>query len=58
MTQIALEEHFVKEQDPEEIRLMALAIINSAYQLNDIIPNIELMFYRIFTSPIMTKDIR
>lgn len=22
------------------------------------IPNIELMFYRIFTSPIMTKDIR
>lgn len=37
---------------------MALAIINSAYQLNDMIPNIELMFYRIFTSPIMTKEIR
>jgi hypothetical protein len=31
MTQIALEEHFVKEKDPEEIRLMALSIINSAY---------------------------
>jgi hypothetical protein len=33
-------------------------MINSAYQLNHAIPNIELVFYKIFCSPITTKDIR
>jgi len=58
LTQIALEEHILKEQDPEEVRLLALALVNSAYQLNDLIPNIELVFYKIFCSPITTKEER
>ena len=33
-------------------------MINSAYEINDIIPNIELMFYKIFCSPITTKEVR
>ena len=33
-------------------------MINYAYELNDLIPNIELMFYNIFCSPLTTKDIR
>ena len=33
-------------------------MINSVYELNDIIPNIELIFFKMFTSPITTKAIR
>ena len=29
-------------------------MINSAYELNEIIPNIELVFFKMFTSPITT----
>jgi len=45
-------------EDPAEIRKLALSMINSAYQLNSHIPNIELVFYRIFCSPISTKELR
>jgi len=31
MTQIALEEHFMNEKDPEQLRLFAISLINSAY---------------------------
>lgn len=48
----------MNETDPEQLRLFAISLINSAYQLNQKIPNIELMFYRVFCSPITTKDIR
>jgi len=37
---------------------LCLSITNSAYQLNDLIPNIELVFYKMFCSPITTKEIR
>ena len=30
-------------------------MINSSYELNEIIPNIELLFYKMFISPITTK---
>jgi hypothetical protein len=33
-------------------------MINSVYELNDIIPNIELIFFKMFTSPITTKTLR
>lgn len=42
----------------DEVRLLCLSIINSAYQVNDIIPNIEMMFYKMFCSPMTTKEIR
>lgn len=31
---------------------------NSAYELNSLIPNIELLFYNIFCSPLTTKEDR
>lgn len=33
-------------------------MVNSAYELNSLIPNIELLFYKIFCSPITTKEER
>ena len=48
----------MKETDAAEIRLLALSLISQAYQLNDIIPNVELIFYKIFCSPITSKDTR
>ena len=44
--------------DHKEIEMLILAMINQAYELNDIIPNIELVFYKTFCSPLITKDIR
>ena len=35
--------------------MLVLSLINSAYELNEIIPNIELVFFKMFTSPITTK---
>lgn len=58
LTQKALEEYIIKLEDPEDVRMFCLAIINSAYELNKAIPNIEKMFYKIFFSPITTKEQR
>jgi hypothetical protein len=58
LTQKALEEYIMKEKNVDEVRMLCLALINSAYELNDIIPNIEMMFYRIFMSPQLTKEAR
>jgi hypothetical protein len=33
-------------------------MINSSYELNNIIPNLELIFYRMFCSPLTTKEER
>ena len=35
-----------------------LAMISQAYELNEFIPNIELLIYKIFFSPITTKEER
>ena len=37
---------------------MIISITNSAYELNSLIPNIELMFYNLFCSPLTTKEER
>ena len=57
MTQRALE-NYISKQNAEDIQLIALSMINSAYEINDKIPNIELMFFKIFCSPITTKEVR
>ena len=38
--------------------MLSLSIINSAYELNEQIPNIELLFYKMFFSPVTTKEQR
>lgn len=48
----------MNEQDPEQLRLLCIAMINSAYELNSVIPNIELVFAKLFFAPISTKEQR
>ena len=38
--------------------MLITSMVSQAYELNSIIPNIELVFYRIFTSPITSKEER
>jgi len=35
-----------------------LSIVNSAYELNHIIPNIELILFKMFVSPVTTRTQR
>ena len=44
--------------DNEEREMLILSVVNSAYDLNHIIPNIELILFKMFTSPISTKGQR
>ena len=39
-----------------EIQMLITSMINSAYELNTILPNIEMIFYRIFNSPISSLE--
>lgn len=57
LTQLALEEKF-EEQSAEDKVLFILSILNSTYELNSSIPNIELMFFKMFVSPLSTKSQR
>lgn len=41
-----------------DIQRLIISLVNSAYELNNLIPNSEKLFYRIFCSPITTKDAR
>ena len=54
----ALEQHIQSCEDPREIQLMLISMVRQAYQLNDLIPNIEMLVYKIFISPDLTKKIR
>ena len=43
---------------PEDKAEMCLALVNSPYELNEMIPNIELLLFKIFTSPMYNKAAR
>jgi hypothetical protein len=45
-------------EDKAEVQLLLVAMINQAYKLNEFIPNIELLLYKMFCSPITTKEHR
>ncbi len=45
-------------ENPKDIQHLIISMVSQAYELNSLIPNIELVFYRIFCSPISTKDER
>lgn len=38
--------------------MLIASMINQAYELNSLIPNIEMLFYKMFCSPLLTKDKR
>ena len=54
LSQRDLEQH-LSELSGADKELLILSMINQAYELNDIIPNIEMVFFRMFMSPIITK---
>lgn len=58
MSQRALEEFIVNSDSQKDIQLVILAMVTQAYELNQLIPNIEMVFYRMFCSPITTKEQR
>ena len=45
-------------ENPKDIELLITAMVTQAYELNKLIPNIELIFYRIFMSPLYSKEDR
>ena len=55
MTQRSLEEYILNLESEQDIQSLVIALINSAYELNSLIPNVELLFYRMFSSPLTTK---
>ena len=55
MTQLALEEQLSKLSSQEEFEDFILAMINSGYEVNDRIQNLEVTFYNMFMSPISTR---
>jgi hypothetical protein len=55
MTQRSLEEYILNLESEQDIQSLVIALINSAYELNSLIPNAELLFYRMFSSPLTTK---
>lgn len=42
----------------EEKAELCLSLVHSAYELNDLIPNVELLLFKMFTSPMATKAAR
>lgn len=42
-------------ESEHDVQSLVIALINSAYELNSLIPNVELLFYKMFCSPITTK---
>lgn len=53
-------EGFIEEtiQDSDQANLLFLSMIEQAYPLNKLIPNIELLLFKIFVSPKTTKELR
>ena len=38
--------------------MLVVALVNSSYELNGLIPNSEKLFYKLFCSPLTTKEQR
>lgn len=58
LSQKGLEQYIISLEDAKEVELLLLAMIHQAYRLNEHIPNIELLLYKMFCSPIATKELR
>lgn len=56
-TQKNLEEYFIKLSN-REAEMFIIALINQSYQLNQHIPNVEMIVYKMFFSPLTTESER
>jgi hypothetical protein len=53
-----LEEYLINLENEGDVQALVISLINSAYELNALIPNAELLFYKMFCSPLTTKEER
>lgn len=59
MAQQGLEDYIMTQIHTEEqLNMLLLSMINQAYTLNEHIPNIELLLFKMFMSPIRTRELR
>ena len=58
LSQQAIEAHILSLDNNLDIQKLLLAMIHQSYELNKYIPNIELLLYKMFCSPISTKEER
>lgn len=58
LAQKSLEEYIKTMDSPVEIQQLIVSMLAQAYELNSLIPNVDLLFYKIFTSPISTREQR
>lgn len=55
MAQRGLEEYILSIEDTKDVELLLLSMIKQSYELNEYIPNVELLLYKMFFSPITTR---
>lgn len=58
LAQKGLEEYIQSLEDNREIQKLMVAMVSQSYELNQDIPNIELLIYKMFCSPLSTKEAR
>ena len=58
LAQKGIEEYIIRLDSNREVEKLLLSMIHQSYELNELIPNIELMLYKIFCSPLSTEEER
>ena len=58
LSQRSLEEYIMNLESVQDVQLLIISLVNSSYELNGLIPNVEMLFYRMFCSPLTTKEDR
>jgi hypothetical protein len=55
LSQKSLEEYIMNLESVQDVQALIISLVNSSYELNGLIPNVEMLFYRMFCSPLTTK---
>ena len=58
LSQRSLEEYIMNLESVQDVQALIISLVNSSYELNSLIPNVEMLFYRMFCSPLATKEDR
>ncbi len=58
LSQRSLEEYIINLESALDVQSLIISLVNSSYELNSLIPNVEMLFYRMFCSPLTTKEDR
>ncbi len=58
LTQKSLEEYIINMDASQDIQYLIVSMVTMPYELNNLIPNIEMIFYRIFCSPFTNIKLR